>query len=396
MIIRQPPFQIGVASWAWRHTPLFFVLACQILLGITALWLGFDWLAPGTRVHWDGGIYLEIAERGYFAGPCGQIDPSDPNPNAMCGNAGWFPLFPYVVRALAAITGLALPATGVVIAEVCFAGLLLLTWAMLGWSAAPTDTPYSLTNTPYAVANAPYCLAIAAFLPGGIYFHATFPMSMTVLLVLGAIALAYREKWLAAGLVAALAASAYPLAVLVAPALVAFAMIAPGRRAAQRWTTAAYLAAMPCVGLLAAFTVMWVATGRFDAYLATQRKYGHGLHNPLSSFVTVLNKSSVLVSAELLFSVGFVGLAVAVLVRAVRRGEATVLDRVIAAVYGPLVLISPLVVGPNQAQYRSHLLLLPLVIPIRHASRPVLVSMAVPAIALATLLAGRYLSHDLV
>jgi len=360
--------------------PVLAYLLSQTLFGIAAYRHGFDWFSTGSRIRWDGGIYLDIAHTGYYAAPCAQINPSVPEPGAFCGNAGWFPLFPFLVLTLTR-AGLPLGVAGVLVTEVCALGMLVLLWHLLRATATPA---------------APACLAVAAALPSGVYFHATYPMSLAVLLVLATFALLDRGHWATAGLTGAAAAMAYPLVVLLAPAAMAALLIPPGRWSWRRLGTAAYVGAMPVAGVLAAFGTMWTATGRFDAYLRIQARYGYGLHNPVAVLLSWLHKPQFAVDAEMLFSTGLVALAIGATGYATRHRTATTLDRALAAVYGPALLIAPLVLGANQAQFRSHTLLLPLVLPLRHLWTPAVAGLAAVAAPLAVAMAGLFLMRVLV
>jgi hypothetical protein len=361
--------------------PLLAYLLGHLLCGIAAYRHGFDWFSTGARIRWDGGIYLDIAHTGYYAAPCAQINPKVPEPGAFCGNAGWFPLFPFLALALSTATGLPLAVAGVLVAEVCALGMLILLWHLLGRMA-----------TPAALA----CLAIAAALPSGVYFHATYPMSLSVLLVLATFALLVRGRWVLAGLTGAAAATAYPLVVLLGPAAAAVLLIPPGRWSWRRLARAAYVGAMPVAGLLTVFAVLRVATGRFDAYLRVQARYGYGWHNPVAVLLSWLHRPQLAVDAEMLFSTVLVTLALGAVGYTAGHRAATALDWALAGVYGPLLLVAPLVLGANQAQFRSHTLLLPLVLPLRHLWPPVAAGLATVAVPLAVALAGLFLTRVLV
>jgi hypothetical protein len=293
---------------------------------------GYDWLSADSRIRWDGGIYLDIAHTGYYAAPCEQINPDIHVPHAMCGNAGWFPLFPYLVLGLTKLTGLTLQPAGVLITEVFWLGALILLWRLLD-GAVTIATLGSL--------------AVAAVLPSGIYFHATYPMALSVLLALVMFMLLRRGHWVPAGLAAAAAATSYPLGALLAPAAVAFLLIPPGEWSPRRLANAAYVGSMTVAGTLGVFGLLRLTTGRFDAYLRIQTSvYGHGLHNPAYSFLTVLRRPPLAVSAELLFSTALVALALLAVIRTSGRRQVTVLDWTLATVYGPLLLIVPLIALP--------------------------------------------------
>ncbi|GIF74442.1 hypothetical protein Asi02nite_39600 [Asanoa siamensis] len=360
--------------------PVGAYLARHLVFALAATRADFDWLDTASRIRWDGGIYLDIAHNGYYAAPCSEINPSVGTAGSLCGNAGWFPLFPYVLNGLSRITGLGLDVTGVLLAEVCALGVLVAVWRLL-------DARVNAANLG--------CLTVAAALPSSVYFHATFPMSLTVLLTMITFTLLTRGHWAIAGLAGGAAAMAYPLAAVLAPAAAAFFFLAPNRTWRQI-IPAAYVAGSVSVGTFAVFGLLFFTTGRFTAYLSIQGNYGHGVNNPVRTVLALLDRSPHIVSAELLFSASMVGLALIAVVRPASRAQVTTLDRTLAMVYGPLLLIVPLVVGANLSQYRSHTLMLPLVLLMRHLRTGVVMGLAVVSVPLVCAMATLFLTGDLV
>jgi len=142
---------------------------------------------------------------------------------------------------------------------------------------------------------------------------------------------------------------------------------------------------------------MYLTTGRFDAYLRIQTSnYGHGIHNPVNTFLVVLDRSPLAVSAEMVFGISLLALALLALGHAAAWGQATILDWTLATVYGPLLLVMPLIAGANQAQFRSHTLLLPLVLLLRHVRASVTAVLAAVAVPLAFVMTTLFLTGVLV
>lgn len=372
---------IHIRAWAWVGLPILIYLASHLLFMAAAATAEFDWLDPGSRIRWDSIIYLDIAHTGYYAAPCAEINPSVRTPGAFCGNAGWFPLFPYLVLGVAKASGLGLNITAVLVTEACTLGMLIMAWRLLG----PAVTPVTVG-----------CLALAAALPGSVYFHAVYPMSLAVLLTLVTLQLLIRGNWAVAGAAGAITATSYPLAVLVAPAAMALLLFLPGKRSWKRLAVAAYVGALTSAGVPAVFGLLHVTTGHFGAYLQIQRNYGHGVHDPVATFLTVLAQSRPAVSAELLFSTVLVLLGVLAVIRPAQRARVTTLDRTMGLVYGPLLLIAPLVVGANQAQFRSHTLLLPLVVVMRHLKAPLVLTLVAAALPLTFMMTMLFVNNSLV
>ena len=333
-----------------------------IIINISYLLSARDWFSVGARVRWDAQQYLDIAERGYELVPCARLDyPTE----GWCGNAGWFPLYPYLLRTLT-LTGISPGLAAVLVAEAAALGALVVLWHLLG-------ARVSVVNLA--------CLGLGALLPAGVYLHSGFPLSLTVLLALLAVLFVTRGRWVLAGLAGGLAATAYPTGVLVAVIATVHLLLADGP---LRWriARAALVAALGVAGTLAVFTLLAVTTGRFDAYLLVQAKYGNVGHNPFATFkalaandtltanttgpTELLGRVTATAAAELWFSTALVLVTLAAVVHLAVRRRATGLDWALCA-YGLLVLLVPLSLGVNVAQYRSHTLLVPVVLALSRA-----------------------------
>jgi hypothetical protein len=161
--------------------PLLAFVAANALVWHAAGSAGYDFFDPRTWALWDGGQYLSQARRGLTLVPC-KVPPY--KPGQWCGNAGWFPLYPALVRGVS-WTGLPLDWSGVVVAQSACLALLAVVWRMLG---------ARLT------AAAVLCLALAAVFPGMVYDHAVFPISLASLATLLCLHWLARGRWVPAGL----------------------------------------------------------------------------------------------------------------------------------------------------------------------------------------------------
>ena len=77
------------------------VLAGTLLLWLTTMSLaarsvGWAPLLTPTWGRWDTGQYLSIARNGYIFEQC--VGVANRGPDDWCGNSGWFPLYPYMMR----------------------------------------------------------------------------------------------------------------------------------------------------------------------------------------------------------------------------------------------------------------------------------------------------------
>jgi hypothetical protein len=234
-----------------------WVAVTAVLLSVAA-GAGYDPLAAGTWERWDSEHYLQLAGDGYSLEHCPRA------PEAWCGTAGWFPAYPWLVALLAA-PGLPLGAVGLAVAWL----FALATGILLARTF--------LRDLPIAAASGG--LLFAAFLPGAVYLHAVFPLSMFGFFAVLALWLVGRERWVAAGAAAAVAAASYHLGVLLVPLLAAYAL---HRRGALR------AAALAAVGPALVVAAMWVQTGAANAFLLVQERYDHALRLPTAQLTDSL------------------------------------------------------------------------------------------------------------
>lgn len=222
-------------------------------------------VAPGCR--WDSTWYLKIAEAGYSA--------------AEPARSAFFPLYPALISVVSAPLGGSLLAAGLLISWGCALAFLTLLHRTV---AAARDA-----------ATATTVVRVAAFVPPAVFLSAVYTEALFLVLSLGALVAARRDRWAWAGGLAAFAASCRSIGVLlVLPLLVEYLW---GRRAsphptgpsasagpaawrttarwpslARRWVAAAWATRRPLrrdvlwiglvpVGLLAYAAFLGVATG---------------------------------------------------------------------------------------------------------------------------------------
>lgn len=208
-----------------------------------------DYWSPESRRRWDSEHYLSIAKTGYEMFRCRERHPDFPD--VVCGNVAWFPGYPMGIRALSA-TGLSYETAAVVIAEASLLGMFAVLWWLLGarltWATGLT-------------------LAIGAVFPGGVYFHAMFPIATGTLALLVCVVGVKRGSW---GLAAAggFAATACHLVGAAAVAMLLLSAFFAWRADSWpvRFAKAGCSSALAACGVLWAKWLMWQATGRWNAY----------------------------------------------------------------------------------------------------------------------------------
>ncbi|MFF4368663.1 hypothetical protein [Streptomyces sp. NPDC001594] len=223
--------------------------------------------STAARRRWDSEHYLSIARGGYEMFRC--RDRYANFPDVVCGNVAWFPGYPMAVRAVSA-TGLSYELSAVVVTEAALLGMFAVLWWLLG---AVLTRATALT------------LAVAAVFPGGVYFHAVFPIALATLALLVCVAGVGRGSWWAAAAGGFVAVACHPVGAVAVVLLLSSALFAwRGDPWPRRWAKAGLSAAAAGCGVLWAKWLMWQATGRWDAYETIQRSsYGQGdLHEPFA------------------------------------------------------------------------------------------------------------------
>ena len=218
--------------------------------------------------QWDCDWYLSIAESGY-----------DSAPHLVRGSwqANWafFPLFPLLVRWMAALASIAPMIAGAAVAT-----LALWAFTVLGWL-------YRVRTRPNADPW-PWLLLLAAW-PYGFYFDAAYSESLYAALTVACLlALETGRPWLAAAACASVTATR-PTGVLLA---IWFglhrlwrARLARSPMEAVRLLAPAVLAPLGIIGFMA---FLWQHVGNPFAFATIQSAWGHTLRNPVAVLLDAL------------------------------------------------------------------------------------------------------------
>jgi hypothetical protein len=207
-------------------------------------------------VVWDGGWYFTIASSGY-----------DYTPGAQ-STIAFFPLYPLVVRAVAWPFGSSpetVLAAGIAVSCVSFAAALVVLHRLT----------VQLTGSVETARRAVMYLAVFPF---SFYFTRFYTESLFLLLTGGAIALALRSRWAAAGIVGALAAATRPNGAVLAVPLIVMAFA--DRPAAAVLVRRIAAVALVALGPLAYSAYVYHLTGDPLTWLRVQEHWGYALWNP--------------------------------------------------------------------------------------------------------------------
>lgn len=190
-------------------------------------------LSVGAWIRWDAWWYVSVAERGYWFDPDGK------------SSVAFFPLFPLLIRAVAAVSGNPVVA-GLVLANLAAAGAVVALWWWVRQEAGPE-----------AAERAALWLVVYPF---SFFFHTVYAESLFFLLATLSLAAAGRRRWLLAGGIGALAAATRPMGVLLAPAL-GWGLLSEWRDGRRPAPAEAAGALLPVLGLLSYVGYLWAAFG---------------------------------------------------------------------------------------------------------------------------------------
>src|SRR5262249_5974887 len=234
-------------SWSMRPPALVFC-AARLLMAEAGRAVGVDPWTARSWVRFDSVHYLGIATTGYQYFSCERLGGPPWEP---CGNAAWFPLYPWLLRPLLML-GVAPETAGVWVSGLAATGMLVVLWnvflrhrGLRGWLV----------------------LAMAAVFPGAVYQHAIFPTSLTLLGLVLAAAFVARGRWALAGIAGAGIALSYVTGVLVSIPNAAAALLRT--RTLRPALIAGGLAAS---GFLLVLTLHQLLLGHWDAFYWVHRK----------------------------------------------------------------------------------------------------------------------------
>ena len=249
---------------------LFLVAAVfafsQVIAAIVLHYLNLAYFKPDTWFHWDSGNYLSIATDGYYMRRCdSSFDYPDDSPY-MCGNTGWFPGYPCLIR-LILFFGSDPRLAGEIIAKTaCF----LMLYLVVVLAEIKTLT---LRNFLFL------CLAALQF--GFIYYSAIFPLSVTLVIALSALYAFRTGRTILAGLLCFLIPLFYPTGFLLGFVFAIYVLINGEGTIKQKLFSALKYACLSILGLLAVFAIFQFTVGDWQAFTKVQEKFGNGgFRNP--------------------------------------------------------------------------------------------------------------------
>lgn len=289
--------------------------------------------------RWDSAHYLSIAERGYEFFSCARFPGYDPT--EFCGNTGWLPAFPLLIRFFTALNLPPVPSGAWIAGGFALATLLLLWNCFLG---------------PQVSAAGLLSLALAAFFPGHVYHHAMFPVSICSFFQLLAIWAYVNQRFAWAGAAGAVASFSYSSGVFLAGV---FALDSLWKNREQplvhRIGRGALTSGLVAAGFVAFLIMLHFEVGVWRGYFLVQAKYGYGPHMPWVVLAGHLRKA---LRAAPQFQTLLVLITVCCFVWAAWRSPRKHLDRVLV-IFSVIYWLIPLCLGGNLSLYRAEAMLLP-------------------------------------
>jgi hypothetical protein len=331
--------------------------------------------------RWDSALYEYIGAHGYVLNRC---PPELGGPTQWCGDAGWFPLFPWIFGGLHKI-GFPLRGTAAGVAWLFTGATLLLLW----------HTFLDRRATIPAIG----CLLYAAFAPGQVYGYAIFPLSMLAFFTIANLWFLWRGRYVLAGLAGAAAALSYPIGVMLVPISALWLILDRATAWRERLRRVAIASGLTLAGFVLLLVDQRRETGHWDAYFLVQRKYGHGFHDPFEALWDGIHPlfqgSPWSIDKAAAAQTLFVTLVlIAVLVHLfVRRAAATRLD-LLLVIWALITWAFPLTQA-NVSLYRSQAALLPLALLVRWLPAPLLFLVAGAALWLSVPMGQLFLQSKL-
>jgi hypothetical protein len=282
-----PPGRPG-ARWRGLGRPLG-LYACSrvvvLLAGSLVVYLGnglatqrfngpWPLVPAGPRLlqalgSWDGSWYLLVARHGYFSS-YQETSPAMP-PTRNGGQDAFFPGFPTLIRVTADVTGLTQLTAGVLLALVFGAVATVAIWLLVRL----------LIDQPTADRTA----ALWVFFPGSFVLSMVYAEGLTVAAAALCLLLLLRQRWVLAGLAAAVATASQPEALALVPCCAWAAGSCLYRRRDRTALIALAAPVLSLAGVLAFFSYLAVKDGdllRWYHVEHQQWKSGDGLyHNSL-------------------------------------------------------------------------------------------------------------------
>jgi len=330
---------------------LFVFILSQILITLILNYLGFVYFDSSNWLRWDSGHYLNIANNGYEFFPCAGKYGYPENSNDLCGNTGWFPGYPILIKLINLIFKFDFVCIAGVLSKIFYFFSLLLVLIIAEVKR------FSLKNI--------FFLSIPAFSFSFIYYNAIFPISSVLFFVLTALYFFTKDKIWMTAFFCMLASFFYPTGFLLSLVFAICILFRNTLSIKQKFNKVVILTIMGGLGLAFVFLIFQIAVNDWSAFIQVQSKYGHGLHNPVKSIMFSMKKAffqeyaiqNFIYYQSFIVILGYIALSVYFFFYRLYKIELYLWSYI----YITFFLLFPWTVGGNLSMYRAESLLLPFV-----------------------------------
>lgn len=216
--------------------------------------------------RWDSGLYLDIVKNGHTLFPCDYSVLSPIEHIQWCGNAGWAPLYPLLIKIFSTLFQIDHAICAWLLTQIFYLSFLLVIAQLI------IDS-YSIKNW--------LLMLLTSIVPGHVYAQAIFPMSLALfcisLLFYGLI----HKKYILAGIAGFFAVLSYSIGFLLIASLSFYLitdLIINKRKIELRKHFTVLI--LTSVGFVSLLLYDYISTGHWDALFLIQKKYDHHLQNP--------------------------------------------------------------------------------------------------------------------
>jgi hypothetical protein len=331
-------------------TLIAFILS-QLVLSDVLYYIDLSYFDSGNWMRWDSGHYLGISKSGYEFFSCAGKFGYSISAVEMCGNTGWFPGYPLLIRVCSLLFG-----DSTFIAGIISKLFYFMTLFMVAKIAGMNN--FSIRNI--------LLLLISAFSFGFIYYNAIFPISSILFFALvGLYFHLQRKTWISA-IFCFLASFFYSTGFLLAIVFAISILFRRNEIFKKRLISIFIIGVFGLLGLASVFLIFQLTVNDWSAFIQVQAKYGHGMRNPISNIQLFFKNNPIFNSFKeenfiqyqtLMVVIGYILLSFYFFIKRFYKNELYLWTYIYISIY----FIFPWTVGGNLSMYRAESLLLPFV-----------------------------------
>ena len=323
----------------------------QIVLALILHYTGFKYFDSSNWLRWDSVHYLQIADKGYEFFPCAGKFGYSSSATEMCGNTGWFPGYPLLIR-LFSFFGADTTLLAGVLSKVFYLLTIFMVMNIIGIKE------FSLKNF--------LILSIATFCFGFIYYNAIFPISTMLFFVLSGLYFYIKKQIWFTGLFCFLASVSYPTGFLLSIVFAISILCKKNECLKQKLTTLLIPIIMGFLGIVAVFVFFQITVNDWTAFMQVQAKYRHDFKSPITNMISFFQNASLLAPFSInnfiqyqsfFIIIGYIIISFYFFINRMFKNELYLW----AYIYTTLFFIFPWLVAGDLSRYRSESLLLPFV-----------------------------------